>query len=398
MNIQMTQSDEPMNKKNHTAILTIGDEILLGQIHDTNSEWLASTLSEAGLEIVFKLSVGDQMEQMMAAIEFASQRADVVIITGGLGPTKDDMTKQMLADWFHSPLELHPLALRHLEEKMNRRGRPLNDLVLTQALHPVNAEYLENKNGTAPGIWFSEKGKICVALPGVPYEMKQLLIDEVVPRLKQRLQLDALLHRFIRTVGVPETTLAKLVMDVESNLPTGFKLAYLPSGGHVKLRLTARGKEPEGLKAELNRIDELLYQCVKEYVYAREDIELDSVVADLILQYKIPLLLNDNLSEGRLRFLLTQHNAILSYLFVDSDKYVPRRGVRISIEVVETGTGEETQRISVEFNFLDGETSLSQMDLRAFPVHEVNRNMLSLMAMELLRRGILEHHAKLQRE
>ncbi|HOY95709.1 MAG TPA: molybdopterin-binding protein [Catalimonadaceae bacterium] len=228
-----------MNNQNRTAILTIGDEILLGQIHDTNSEWLASRFSEFGLEVVCKLSVGDQLDQMVAALEFAFKRADLVIVTGGLGPTKDDMTKQMLADWFESPLEMHPLALQHLEEKMRRRGRPMNDMVLTQALHPVKAEYLENKSGTAPGIWFSEKGKICVALPGVPYEMKQLVTDEVLPRLKQRLELDTLLHRFIRTVGVPETTLALLVKDVESNLPDGFKLAYLPSGGHVKLRLTA---------------------------------------------------------------------------------------------------------------------------------------------------------------
>jgi nicotinamide-nucleotide amidase len=192
-----------MKNQNHTAILTIGDEILLGQIHDSNSEWLASRFSEAGLEVVCKLSVGDQLEQMVAALEFAFQRADVLVVTGGLGPTKDDMTKQMLADWFGSPLEMHPLALQHLEEKMRRRGRPMNEMVLTQALHPQKAEYLENKNGTAPGIWFSENGKICVALPGVPYEMKQLVMDEVLPRIKYRLQLDTLLHRFIRTVGVP---------------------------------------------------------------------------------------------------------------------------------------------------------------------------------------------------
>lgn len=387
-----------MKNQNRTAILTIGDEILLGQIHDTNSEWLSARFSESGLEIVLKLSVGDQLDQMEAAMEFAFQRADVLIVTGGLGPTKDDMTKQMLADWFESPLEIHPLALQHLEEKMRKRGRPMNDMVLTQALHPVKAEYLENQSGTAPGIWFTEKGKICVALPGVPYEMKQLVTDEVLPRLKQRLQLDTLLHRFIRTVGVPETTLAILVNDVEENLPPGFKLAYLPSGGHVKLRLTARGTDPESLRSELARLDELLFQCVKEHVYAREDVELDEVVADLILQYKLPLLLNDHLTEGRLRFLLSQHNAVLTYLLPGSDENVPDRFTRISIQTAESETGEVTQRISVEFCFSGDETFLSQLDLRAFPVPEVNRNMLSLRALELLRRGILEHQSKLQSE
>jgi nicotinamide-nucleotide amidase len=387
-----------MKIQNNTAILTIGDEILLGQIHDSNSEWLASRFSEAGLEVVCKLSVGDQLEQMVAALEFAFQRADVLVVTGGLGPTKDDMTKQMLADWFGSPLEMHPLALQHLEEKMNRRGRPMNDMVLTQALHPIKAEYLENKTGTAPGIWFSENGKICVALPGVPYEMKQLVMDEVLPRLKQRLQLDTLLHRFIRTVGVPETALALLVKEVEENLPAGFKLAYLPSGGHVKLRLTARGTEPEILTAELARLDELLYQCVKDHVYAREDVELDAVVANLILQYRLPLVLNDQLTEGRLRFLLSQHNTILDYVQTEPDEKSPGRFVHVSIRKAETETGEETQRISVEFCISNGETFLNQMDLRSFPVPEVNRNMLSLRALDLLRRGILEHHIKLQSE
>jgi nicotinamide-nucleotide amidase len=387
-----------MKIQNNTAILTIGDEILLGQIQDSNSEWLASRFSEAGLEVVCKLSVGDQLEQMVAALEFAFQRADVLVVTGGLGPTKDDMTKQMLADWFGSPLEMHPLALQHLEEKMRRRGRPMNDMVLTQALHPQKAEYLENKNGTAPGIWFSENGKICVALPGVPYEMKQLVMDEVLPRLKQRLQLDTLLHRFIRTVGVPETTLAMLVKEVEENLPAGFKLAYLPSGGHVKLRLTARGTEPESLKAELVRLDELLYQCIKDHVYAREDVELDSVVADQIVRYRLPIVLNDHITEGRLRFLLSQHNAVLDFLKLGSNENLPQRFARISICKAETETGEEAQRISVEFCFSEGKTLRSQLDLRSFPVPEVNRNMLSLRALELLRRGILDHQAKLQSE
>jgi nicotinamide-nucleotide amidase len=237
-----------------------------------------------------------------------------------------------------------------------------------------------------------------VALPGVPYEMKQLVTDEVLPRLKQRLQLDTLLHRFIRTVGVPETTLAMLVKDVEENLPAGFKLAYLPSGGHVKLRLTARGTEPESLKAELVRLDELLYQCIKDHVYAREDVELDSVVADQIVRYRLPIVLNDHITEGRLRFLLSQHNAVLDFLKLGSNENLSQRFARISICKAETETREETQRISVEFCFSEGKTLRSQLDLRSFPVPEVNRNMLSLRALELLRRGILDHQAKLQSE
>jgi nicotinamide-nucleotide amidase len=387
-----------MNHQNRTAILTIGDEILLGQIHDSNSEWLSARFSEAGLEVVCKLSVGDQLEDMVAAVDFAFQRADVLIVTGGLGPTNDDITKQMLSDWFDSPLEMHPLALQHLEEKMLRRGRPMNNMVLNQALHPVKAGYLENKTGTAPGIWFSENGKICVALPGVPYEMKQLVTDEVLPRLKETLQLDVLLHRFIRTVGVPETTLALLVKEVEENLPAGFKLAYLPSGGHVKLRLTARGSDPEKLESELNRQAEHLFQCVNEYVYAREDVELDAVVANQILHYRLPVVLNDHLTQGRLRFLLLQHMEVLDFLVSDSVEKKPDFFARISISKAETETGEETQRISIGFHFSDGETAFYTMDLRSFPVSEVNRNMLSLRALDLLRRGILESHTKLQSE
>ncbi|HOY95700.1 MAG TPA: hypothetical protein PK509_08185, partial [Catalimonadaceae bacterium] len=151
-------------------------------------------------------------------------------------------------------------------------------------------------------------------------------------------------------------------------------------------------------QAELARQDELLFQCVKEHVYAREDVELDAVVSGLISEYKLTVLLHDHLTDGRLRFLLSQHNSVLDFVLLGSDENIPDRFVRISIRKEESESGEETQRINVEFRFSDGEISLSQLDLRPFPVQEVNRNMLSLRALELLRRGILEHHTKLQSE
>jgi nicotinamide-nucleotide amidase len=369
--------------KIRALILTIGDEILLGQIHDTNATWLSEQLSLAGVDVTQRWTVGDTPEDILFAFATAFVKADLLVITGGLGPTRDDKTKELLAEWFHAPLEWHPEALRDLEEKMQRRGRPLNDLVRTQALHPRGADLLYNKAGTAPGIWFDRPEGIAMALPGVPYEMKQMFTDEVLPRIRKRFQTDAILHRFLRTVAVPETTLALRVQEEEDRLPPHIRLAYLPSGGQVKLRLTARGQDPEALARELEEVEARFFACISDVVYAREDLELDAVVADLARQAGLPLLLNDRLSAGRFRLLLFQHPDLAETQEPVSDCIV------LNMVPEASGTAQPEQYVGIQVVRGGQEVYTDGLRFRAFPVGEVNRNMVALRALDLLRRYFL---------
>jgi len=377
---------------NRAVILTIGDEILFGHIFDSNAQWLANQLSMAGLDVVFKMTTGDNPELIIDALGFAFDKADVLLVTGGLGPTKDDITKKILAEWFSTQLEILPIALKHLEEKLMRRARPMNDMVMKQALHPVSATYLKNEMGTAPGIWFSEKGKICIAMPGVPYEMKQIFTDEVLPRLQSQLSLDVILHRFIRTVGVPETTLALAVNDIEESFPPNIKMAYLPSGGLVKLRITAKGFDSDMLQKELDAQEEMIFKCISEYVYARQDKELESIVSEILLQKQFPLKINDNLTEGRIAYLLMQENAVQNLLSLGAN---PETN---SFFLIQTTLQKDLDGMDIQHllaAFYQNGILLKQkvIDIRIFPVKDVNRNMVSLRSIDLLRRLILDDDA-----
>jgi nicotinamide-nucleotide amidase len=371
--------------KTRALVLTIGDEILLGQIHDTNATWLSEQLSQIGVDVTQRWTVGDTAEDILFAFETAFSKADLLIITGGLGPTRDDKTKELLAEWFQAPLEWHPEALRDLEEKMQRRGRPLNELVRTQALHPKGADLLYNKAGTAPGIWFDNPEGIAVALPGVPYEMKQIFSDEVIPRIKKRFELDTILHRFLRTVAVPETTLALRVQEEEDKLPPHIRLAYLPSGGQVKLRLTSRGKDSDALKKELDAVEARFFDCIQDFVYARNDVELDVVVADLIREAGCPIRIEDQLSGGRLRFLLFQHPDIY-----ETKDRMPHCA-EISLMPDASDPDNPGQIISLKVYHSGVEVYHNEARYRPFPVQEVNRNMVSLRALDMLRRYFLTH-------
>ena len=259
------------------SIITIGDEILLGQIQDTNSTWLSQSLSDLGIDVVLKLTVGDSRENILDAFQIVFQRSDIVLITGGLGPTKDDLTKSLLAEWYNDTLLIRNEALNHINDLLKRRGREINDLIAKQAEMPTKAIYLHNEVGTAPGMWFSEAGKMAIALPGVPYEMKQIMNDEVIPLFRTSLRLDFIKHRFFRTVGVPETFLAQKIDGWEETLPPYLKLAYLPGGGQVKLRLTGRGSNLLSLESALDKYSASLLPLIKEHVYATEDVNLEDI-------------------------------------------------------------------------------------------------------------------------
>ena len=246
---------------------------------------------------------------------------------------------------------------------------------------------MKNEVGTAPGMWFAEDEKICVALPGVPYEMKQILMDEVVPRLKERLKLDVILHQFIRTVGVPETLLAQKIDTWEEALPDFLKLAYLPGGGQVKLRLTARGSDSEFLKKELKRQTDLVLPLIKDYVYSTEDIELETIVAQMIVTHELTLHVDDQITDGVLFQKFQAFPEVQKMLLsrrMDFLETSDQSKNQIQISILKDAE-LETQQIVLVWGEIRVQTQVTP-----FPHPEVNRNVVSLVTLNLLRKIILE--------
>lgn len=246
----------------NAIIITIGDEILLGQILDTNSRYIASGLTGLGVEVVEMLSVPDKREEIYEAVDYAMQEADLIIVTGGLGPTKDDVTKKVLAEYFGSRLVMNEEAMGWLKELLGGRGIALNENNRSQAILPDNCRILRNYKGTASGMWFERGWKSLISLPGVPFEMEHLMQTYVLPDLKVKYPHLQLKFRMLKVYDIPESELAQRLEGWENALPDGLQLAYLPSPGWVKLRLTARGEAVkrlgeyyEGLKTVLNGLN-----------------------------------------------------------------------------------------------------------------------------------------------
>ena len=231
-------------------IITIGDEILIGQIVDTNSAWIAEQFNIHGIEIFQITSVHDDKKHILEALENALKKVDLVVLTGGLGPTKDDITKNTLCEFFGSKLVLHEPTLEHIKNRFVKRNIDINKLNRDQALVPDNCTVLYNHLGTAPGMWFEKDETIFVSLPGVPFEMKYLVENEVLPRLEKTGKTKAIYHKTVLTQGIPESMLAIRIEDFENNLPGNIKLAYLPSPMSVRLRLSASGNN----KIELEKL------------------------------------------------------------------------------------------------------------------------------------------------
>ncbi|MFZ6013003.1 MAG: competence/damage-inducible protein A, partial [Bacteroidota bacterium] len=237
-------------KNIRVELLTIGDEILYGQIVDTNSQWMSAELSLAGFKVIRKTSVADEEKEIINAFAEAEQRADVILITGGLGPTSDDLTKPCLAKYFNCEVRIHEEALAEVTEFFKSRGRDLTEVNRQQAALPVCCEKITNAVGTAPGMWFRKNEKVFVSMPGVPHEMKRMMTYLIIPKLKETFPTPVINHSIIRTVGIGESFLADKISSWEKSLPAHFKLAYLPDLGGVKLRLTSIGANREKLVLE----------------------------------------------------------------------------------------------------------------------------------------------------
>ncbi|MEN7547680.1 competence/damage-inducible protein A [Rapidithrix thailandica] len=263
-------------------IITIGDEILYGQITDTNTQWISQQLDGIGIKTVRKTSVGDQREAILSALQEASQRAHIVLVTGGLGPTKDDITKQVFVEYFNSTLVFHQEVLDHVQSLFDKIGRKMSDLNKNQAYLPECAQVIPNQLGTAPGMWFEKEDCIYISMPGVPHEMKGLMNSCIIEKLQQKFQTPTILHRMVKTIGIPESTLSELLAPWEEQLPEHISLAYLPSLGQVKLRLSGVGEKAELLAQELDREVTTLTQIAEKYIYAYDNEEVEHIIGQLL--------------------------------------------------------------------------------------------------------------------
>lgn len=252
-------------------IITIGDEILIGQVVDTNSAWLATQLNLAGIRVKQITSVSDSPEHILEALALAEKRADLIILTGGLGPTKDDITKATLCEYFKVKLVVDEKVLKFVTDLFLSRNKPLLQVNLQQAEVLAGCMALYNVNGTAPGMWFEKGGKIFIIMPGVPKEMKAIFSEHALPQLKARFALPAIFHRTIITQGIGESFLAQMIEQWEAHLgPKGINLAYLPASGKVRLRLSAAGENKAELEALVNKEVEALYAIAGEYICGEE--------------------------------------------------------------------------------------------------------------------------------
>lgn len=283
-------------------IITIGDEILIGQITDTNSVFIAKEFNKIGVSIYQITSVQDDKDHILKALKDAETRVDVVIITGGLGPTKDDITKRTICEYFGDILIEDQEVLKHVEELFKKQLKvPISEINRKQALVPSTATTLHNAYGTAPGMWFYQRGTVFVSLPGVPFEMENLIITEVIPRISQTFQRPHILHKTIVTYGAGESAIAERLQPWEDALPSFIKLAYLPGLGKVRLRLTAKGSDKETISRAMDAESEKLAQLLGEIIYGAEDGEtIEETIAKRLIEKRMTLATAESCTGGGL--------------------------------------------------------------------------------------------------
>jgi len=285
-------------------IITIGDELLIGQVIDTNSAWIAEQLNMIGIKVHQITSISDNQEHILQTLKEASTRVQLILITGGLGPTKDDITKQTLCKYFDTSLVFSEEAYKNVENLFYHRGVKVTEVNRQQAMVPANCKVLPNVNGTAPCMWFEKDNCIYVSMPGVPFEMKAIMEQEVIPQLLHK-QKQVIIHRTILTEGVGESMLASIIETWEDALPEFIKLAYLPQPGMVRLRLTAYGNDREMLQDAVSKAEKELYTLAGKYIFGYDNDTIESVVGQLLRQKGMTLSTAESCTGGNIAQLIT---------------------------------------------------------------------------------------------
>lgn len=294
-------------------ILSIGDELLIGQTLNTNAHWLSQQLNKIGFEIRQHTTVSDEKTHILTALNDALENVDVVLITGGLGPTKDDLTLEVLNEYFGGKLVMNQQVYEDIERLIGGRGFEMNELNKQQALVPDNARVLRNKNGTAPGTWFEKNGTIVVSMPGVPYEMKAMTTSTVIPWLLEKFKLPFIVHQMVYTQGIPESTLAHQLEHWENELPKSIKLAYLPSPGRVKLRLSTIGNDKTALNIAIEEQIEKIKKIIPQYIYSFEEEALEKILGEKLKQQKATLSTAESCTGGYIAHLITSVQGASDY-------------------------------------------------------------------------------------
>lgn len=294
------------NSMTQASIITIGDELLIGQVVDTNSTWMAQQLNKAGILVVRRIAVGDVWEEIWKALDEESKHADIILITGGLGPTADDITKPLLNKYFGGKLVVDEGALQNVKYIFEKvLHRPMIERNLQQAEVPDTCKVIQNKRGTAPGMWFEKDGKVFVSMPGVPFEMKGMMDDYVIPELSTHFIFPHIIHRTLLTAGVGESFLAEQIKDFENALPAHVKLAYLPNYGMVRLRLSSVGFDRIAIEKEVDNLFEKLQQLVKENLVTNEDESMEKVIGKLLIARNKTMCTAESCTGGYIAHLLT---------------------------------------------------------------------------------------------
>ena len=330
-------------------ILAIGDELLIGQTINTNASWLGQELSKIGARITRSLVIADDKNRILEALDQCYPETNCVIITGGLGPTKDDITKHTLCEYFETNLEIHPPTLAKIEAYFTSRNRPMLESNIQQAALPVDCEILPNNYGTAAGMLFEKNGRYCVSLPGVPYEMKGIVTEELIPRLMQRFQLKAMYHYTALTQGIGESFLAEQISDWEDRIrERGFGLAYLPSPGLVKLRITSfEGKEDQ---AEIMGFFEELARRLPEAVFGYENDSLPDIIGRLLNNKRKTIGTVESLTSGLLAQQITSVSGASDYFMGSLLTYsndLKHRLCDVSVDAI-LSEGAVSEKVAIE--------------------------------------------------
>ncbi len=295
------------------TILSIGDELLIGQTLNTNVHWMSQKMNEIGIDVIHHVSLSDEKNDIINCLNNALKTSQVVLITGGLGPTSDDITKDVLCGYFGGKLVLNQEALENIERIFELRKRLINEATKRVAYLPDVCVPIQNKNGTAAGMIFTKDGKTIVSMPGVPYEMKGMITDDVIPYLKANYNLPYIFHYSILTAGVGETQLADKLIDFEKNKDERIKLAYLPNIGKVRLRLTIKGDNKDELESVIQEAKAEVLTAIGEYVYGFDEDLLEKNIGDLLLERSLTVGVAESCTGGYLSHLITSVSGSSAY-------------------------------------------------------------------------------------
>jgi len=413
-------------------LLTVGDEILIGQIVDTNSPWMAQQLNLIGATVVKKASVGDEISEIQAGIREGFAVADVVLMTGGLGPTKDDKTIEAIADFFGVELAFDESTYDRIVRIFERLGRTIKESHRQQCFLPTNATILYNKMGTAPGTWYEHEGKVLVSMPGIPYEMQYLMENEVLPRLQKRFPGKPIAHRTLLTVGAGESDIAARLESFENNLPSHIKLAYLPNLGQVRVRLSGTGADPEALNRELDERAQELADLIPELIFGREKEQLEEVIGRMLRDRNLTLGTAESCTGGYVAHRITSIPGSSGYFMGSAVTYtndlkmkllhvkpetleqhgavseqtvremvlgaLPLLGVDIAIAasgIAGPGGGTPEKPVGLVWIAIGNKDKVVTKKLLSGKDRLKNIHYTSVMALDLLRQFVLEHYAKM---